>query len=593
MPLQHRTTLALGKNYIPPPKQLKWNAVKMEFDSFVRRLRIRANFQNSKTNAIKGIYFPNTKYQPPTGPPPLETYINRTSNLLREEFDKLLTHMKGPAQNTDVQSLEKYLLLHDLCTVPADKGLGLCVIHKDAYSKHMIDSLSNSFREVTEATANTAIYSTYAEIVRLARALLRKNPDKPPENLFKYLTKEATPANSTTKKPYLIYKVHKLQKLNTTAFPPTRLIVPCHNGITRAASRYLDQILQPLVTDNIKYLLPDSKTLLKSLETTSFPKKCSLSTSDIVALYPSIPIDAGIRAMSTFIQDKIEDEEDRRNIILLFTLIMRNNYVVFKGIYYLQQVGTCMGTPCAPIFANVFVFEHEKHLMNRYINDGSLYIYRRLIDDVFAIFNNDDTSKRFWREYNQIDPSIQTTSEQQPGLDYLDLHVYKGHRFNTTISSFARLDVRLHQKIHNRYAYLPFYSYHPRSTINSWMTSELQRAVRAFSDYKAYVSYCQTFYNRLRQRGYPHKTIVAAFNKVSFSKRRKYIFGHRTGTKPARTIICMEYNPTVNKLQIGSIVKENWEVLAAQSTPDWATPPLIAYKNAQNLMGILSKNIPK
>ena len=594
VPLKYTLTLALGKSYIPPPKQLKWNAVNKEFDSFTRRLRIRAKFGTNKY--IQGLYFPNTAYTPPEGPPQLEAYIRRTKEVLQAKYDELSFKMKAPAKNIQVQQLEKYLQSADLCSAPADKGLGICIIHQDAYATHIKETLRGSFQQVTEATANSAITSIYNRIVQLARPLLRKDPRAPPENIFKYVTKSATPSNSTTKSPYLIYKVHKLKslasKVRMKKYPPTRLIVPCHNGITRAASRYLDSVLQPLVVKHIPYLLPDSKTLLKDIETKSFPTNCEISTSDIVALYPCIPISDGLTAMSTFIADKIDNESDRKNILQLFELIMRNNYVTFQGVYYLQTVGTCMGTPCAPIFANVFVHMHERQLMNRYISNGSLLIYRRLIDDVFSIFINTAISKRFWQEYNQINPCIQTTSEQGRGVDYLDLHIYKGSRFNKR-RQHNRLDVRLHQKIHNRYAYLPYNSYHPRSCITSWMTSELQRAVRAFSNYRLYASYCQTFYTRLRSRRYPYKAIIKAFTKVSFKNRRQYIFSKHKGKSTPRTIMCVEYNPTSIRMQIGKVVKQHWEDLAAQSTPEWAAPPLIAYRNATNLMGILSKNIPK
>ena len=73
-----------------------------------------------------------------------------------------------------------------------------------------------------------------------------------------------------------------------------------------------------------------------------------------------------------------------------FTFLMENIYVQFEGMVYQQIVGIHMGTNCAPLIVDLFLFCYERDFMSnlhkskRYIidmfNDTSRYL-----DDIFTI----------------------------------------------------------------------------------------------------------------------------------------------------------------------------------------------------------------
>ena len=76
-----------------------------------------------------------------------------------------------------------------------------------------------------------------------------------------------------------------------------------------------------------------------------------------------------------------------------FTFLMENIYVQFEGMLYQQIVGILMGTNCAPLIADLFLFCYERdfmsnlHKLKRYdlidmFNDTSRYL-----DDIFTIKN--------------------------------------------------------------------------------------------------------------------------------------------------------------------------------------------------------------
>ena len=84
-----------------------------------------------------------------------------------------------------------------------------------------------------------------------------------------------------------------------------------------------------------------------------------------------------------------------------FTFLMENIYVQFDGMVYQQIVGIPMGTNCAPLIADLFLYCYERDFMSdlqkskRFdlidmFNDTSRYL-----DDIFTIDNPE-----FWETYS-------------------------------------------------------------------------------------------------------------------------------------------------------------------------------------------------
>ena len=52
---------------------------------------------------------------------------------------------------------------------------------------------------------------------------------------------------------------------------------------------------------------------------------------------------------------------------------------------YDQVDEVAMGSPLAPILANIFMGYHENEWIRNY-NYGGLFYYKRYVDDIFAVF---------------------------------------------------------------------------------------------------------------------------------------------------------------------------------------------------------------
>ena len=121
---------------------------------------------------------------------------------------------------------------------------------------------------------------------------------------------------------------------------------------------------------------------------------------------------------------------DTHQVVEAFTFLMENIYVQFEGMVYQQIVGIPMGTNCAPLRADLFLFCSKRDFMSnlhnskRYdlidmFNDTSRYL-----DDIFTI-DNPEFEKHIPDIYPTAGTELQSnkanTSDKETSL--LDLNI--------------------------------------------------------------------------------------------------------------------------------------------------------------------------
>ena len=109
----------------------------------------------------------------------------------------------------------------------------------------------------------------------------------------------------------------------------------------------------------------------------------------------------------------------------MIEFLVDNIYVRFGGQLFRQMVGIPVGTNCAPLLADLFLYSYENEFLDKLIKEGKrklatkfnlLYHY---IDDLIS-FN----SKRFKELISDIYPkelTISETTESTSVASYLDL----------------------------------------------------------------------------------------------------------------------------------------------------------------------------
>ena len=97
-----------------------------------------------------------------------------------------------------------------------------------------------------------------------------------------------------------------------------------------------------------------------------------------------------------------------------------------------------MGSPLAPILANLFMGFHESNWISECEPSFKPLYYKRYVDDVFAIFSNEEQSEIFFRYLNNKHPNIKFTLEKEENgkLSFLDIFIEKQNdspNFKTSI----------------------------------------------------------------------------------------------------------------------------------------------------------------
>ena len=87
----------------------------------------------------------------------------------------------------------------------------------------------------------------------------------------------------------------------------------------------------------------------------------------------------------------------------MIEFLVDNVYVRFSGQLFRQMVGIPMGTNCAQLLADLFLYSYENEFLDKLIKEGKWKLARkfnlsyRYIDDLFS-FNN----KRFKKSISDI-----------------------------------------------------------------------------------------------------------------------------------------------------------------------------------------------
>ena len=109
----------------------------------------------------------------------------------------------------------------------------------------------------------------------------------------------------------------------------------------------------------------------------------------------------------------------------MLEFLVDNMFVVFGGKVFQQIVGIPMGTHCAPLLADIFLYSYEAEFIQSLLSTGKKKLASqfnftyRYIDDVLSI-NNPDFENYLGQMY-PTELEIKDTTESNTSASYLDL----------------------------------------------------------------------------------------------------------------------------------------------------------------------------
>ena len=282
-------------------------------------------------------------------------------------------------------------------------------------------------------------------------------------------------------------------------------------------------------------------------------------------------------------------------IIKMLEIVLSFNFCKVKGSAQLwhQTVGFPTGVACGAEVANIYLHEliYEDQIVQymdnyillffRYIDDilifwsGVQNDYRARVDDLCTSLNQN------YVEYNfEITSEISTVSAV-----FLDLRLWFGSVF--VASGF--IDTGLHQKAISRYLYLPFYTCHPRHTLQGFIRGEFLRYLLRSTHLEDYVSALTSFYERLQARAYPCSFLNPLFAVApKFKDRARLLFADKDTTQRSIPFVLkLTYSSLAESLNLGQALEDDRGQLPSHLR---GQPRLVVWKRAPRLGDALKSN---
>lgn len=387
-------------------------------------------------------------------------------------------------------------LSDDYIVVEADKNLGGCILSRDDYIQ----------RAIIEHLSNTAVYKPLTE--RHARTLQRGMVYQIEEFVKKYRPGDEPSADSISHaEETFLLESSRRYKLKWARFRltmkvhkdpcKTRPVVCCVGTYLNQLSKWLDfwlQKLRPFVPSYIK----NSDELIKKLKKLGrCPLNARVFTADADSMYTNIDTTHAIQVIGLWLDDlspKLHSDFPMAAVKDAMRIVMTNNLFQFGSMYFLQLLGTAMGTSAACMWATIYFSVHESNTLLPNFGDN-LLLYVRYIDDIFGIWIGE--SNEDWIEFkastNNFGQLTWSFTELSSSISFLDLTI----SVRDGILSYCT-----YQKLMNLYQYISPHSAHPPGLIKGMIYGLVKTYQVQNNHERDYIYIASLLHKRMVERGW-------------------------------------------------------------------------------------------
>ena len=375
--------------------------------------------------------------------------------------------------------------------LPADKGGKWVIVPTRKYEEEAFRQLSDTRRYLE--TSEDLDRRTKQRLTALLQHLRNTNFVSPRE--FRALL----PADDyKPRRFFLLPKVHK-SKWPDEEMPPGRPIVSDVGSVSRPCASFLEHFLAPIAQSAPTYLR-DSHHLIALLQDTPLHYDSLLFTMDVADLYTSIPIEAGLEAVSSMFLRHPNPKRPDLTCLSMLRLLLKNNVFTFQDRSFLQQKGTPMGGAYSGSFATIYLAQWEEKTRAHPLQPR---LFLRYIDDIIGVWDHgSERLEEFHTFLNSIDSNIKVDlHHSRDSIRFLDLDLYRnGNRIGHRIG-FKPTDCHL---------VLPPDSYHPQHTFRGILFGQILRWLTKSSTYEDFRATTSTVTPVWRRQGYTRSAIRSA-----------------------------------------------------------------------------------
>ena len=595
------SVLNLGLNFCPMRKHVNRTDVEVSCKRYIRSCRWREFWQDKPTeidtghaddSEVPSIFKDSTiKTNLPRNhpcPPRLQQHFNAVHGAL---VGAKVNHHQSNLTSKQWESIKELKNLQksrEIVIKANDKTGGVSILDCSQYVSVMNSKLLETFID-----KDNNVKPKYVEV---NEQLLKRNLE-----IVKNLVEEGRSLNYISEKDsrimvpkearpgrmYGLVKNHKPVDV-VTGIPPLREVVSCSGSSTEFISAYVDHHLKPEVR-KLNSFIEDTPDFLREIErrngTESLPANAIPVSMDVVALYPNVPWNEGLKALEQAANKRSDQTIPTEFLSRLMVTVLGTNIFEFDSHLYLQKYGTAIGTRAAPTFANLFMGWWEEELQKRWTGT-ELCFYRRFIDDLFFIWTGDQQELHDFIQFaNNIFPTIKVTADfdySTRSVNYLDMRVW--------IDDEGAIRTDLHRKENQKITYLLPSSAHPRHICSNIPYSLAYRLLRLCWSKELLEKRLGELEDTLVERGYRRRSVQDAINKVKNKNRIEALEKvNREREKAERVRFVIKYDPRLP--DIPSILQQQYSVLVEDQKMKEVFPekPMICYQRVQNLGEILTK----
>ena len=178
-------------------------------------------------------------------------------------------------------------------------------------------------------------------------------------------------------------------------------------------SKWLASLLEPVLKRLSTYCIRDSITFADAIHNSKDSNNLFMCSFDIPSLFTNVPLEETINICADALYCDDSDVQPFISKAVFIELMKSATSGVefsFNDIMYKQTVGVAMGSLLSPALANIFFGFYEEKIFSQI---SKPFTYFRYVDDIFAIFCNEEASENFFNQLSCLHPSLKFTFERE------------------------------------------------------------------------------------------------------------------------------------------------------------------------------------